>query len=253
MGSRGSRLFKGSIFLIVVIAIAIGSRKVDVRQLLSDAVPVAQTWKSEWPLTTSALAIVLVIAWILSFMPLTPLEVSLGFVFGMQVGYLVVFTGKVLGCSAAFMLGRTLAHSWAQRQFGKHELLRAINLAVAREPYKICFIVRLAYVPISLKNFGLAIVSVKPTTFFTSLFCVEIFNSSILVAVGDTAKNLSALMSGKEPKSPGQIAVMVMGSVFLLALFGYVSVLTRRALQEIREEQGAGEAIQKGSAKTRVA
>jgi len=191
------------------------------------------------PLTTALCSVALVVAWILSFMPLTPLEVSLGFLFGVRVGYVVVFAGKVLGCLASFALGRTVAHDWAQRQFGKHELLRAVDLAVARQPYKICVIVRLAYIPIALKNFGLAVLSVDLPVFLASLVGVELFNSSVLVTVGSTAKDLGALISGREPKALSQVAVMVLGCCFLVGLLSYLSVLTQRALLEVREEQRA--------------
>lgn len=223
---------------VVAALAAVALSKVEAKRLLFDIISVAQEWKADQPLATAACAIGVVALWILSFMPLTPLEVSLGFLFGVRVGYVVVFAGKVLGCTASFALGRTVAHDWAQRQFGKHELLRAVDLAVARQPYKICFIVRLAYIPIALKNFGLAVLSVRPEVFIASLVGVELFNSSVLVTVGSTAKDLGALISGKEPKSPGQLAVMVLGCGFLVGLLAYLSVFTQRALQEVRAEQG---------------
>uniref|UniRef100_A0A7S1RYN6 Uncharacterized protein n=1 Tax=Alexandrium catenella TaxID=2925 RepID=A0A7S1RYN6_ALECA len=45
------------------------------------------------------------------------------------------------------------------------------------------------------------------------------------------------MISGKEPKSPGQLAVMVLGCGFLVGLLAYLSVFTQRALQEVRAEQ----------------
>eukprot|EP00965_Chrysotila_dentata_P053135 1763117-Pleurochrysis_carterae.AAC.2 len=80
--------------------------------------------------------------WILSFIPLTPIELALGYLLGVGPAYLVVFTGKVAGCLAAFLLGRTVARDWAQRTFGRHELLQALDLAVSERPFQICVIVR---------------------------------------------------------------------------------------------------------------
>jgi len=246
MGGKAPPLAKRLLCLVVVLALIFLSR-VDAKQLLVDIITAAQEWKLERPLTTATCSVFLVVAWIMSFLPLTPLEVSLGFLFGVRVGYVVVFVGKVLGCLASFGLGRTVAHEWAQRQFGKNELLSAIDLAVARQPYRICFIVRIAYIPIALKNFGLAVLSVRPAVFITSLMVVELFNSSVLVTVGSTAKDLGALVSGKEPKSTGQLAVMLLGCAFLVGLLGYLSVFTRRALQEVREEQRVAEGRRRGA------
>lgn len=224
------------IWVLPAVALLVTLCKVDAQQLLLDLGEAAHAYKEENPVLMAWAACALLVVWILSFLPLTPLEVSLGFLFGFKMGYVVVFLGKVLGCSASFGLGRTLARDWAQKQFGKHELLRAIDLAVAKKPYKICFIVRLAYIPIALKNWGLAVVSVSPANFFVSLFVVELFNSSILVTVGSTAKDLGALISGKEPKSAGQLWTMALGSSFLLMLLGYMSHLTKQALAEVRSD-----------------
>jgi len=108
--------------------------------------------------------------------------------------------------------------------------------------------VRLAYIPIALKNFGLAVLSVRPNVFVASLVGVELFNSVVLVAVGSAAKDLGALISGKEPKSTGQVAVMVLGCSFLVGLLAYLSVFTQRALREVREEQRTSEKLIAASA-----
>merc|ERR1712232_682296 len=100
------------------------------------------------------------------------------------------------------------ARSWAQRQFAQHPFLRALDGAIAQHPFRICFIVRLAYIPIALKNYGLAVLSVQPEVYVSSLLCVELFNSIVLVTVGSTAKDLRGLLSGNEPKSTGQLATM---------------------------------------------
>lgn len=223
-------------------AIAIG--KLDGKQLLYSIITAAQQWKIEQPLVTAFFSVLLIVAWILSFMPLTPLELSLGFLFGVRVGYVVVFLGKVVGCTASFTLGRTVARDWAQRQFGKHELLRAIDMAVARQPYRICVIVRLAYIPIAMKNFGLAVLSVHPMVFVTTLVGIELFNSCVLVTVGSAAKNIGDVIYGKEAKSRGQLAAMLMGCAFLVGFFVYLTSITQRALKELRAEQHAADAKQ---------
>jgi len=227
---------KTSLCLLVAI-ILLAFSTLEVKPLLHSLILTAQEWKVEQPLATAVFSVLLVVAWILSFLPLTALEVSIGFLFGVRVGYIVVYLGKVIGCMLSFVLGRTVAHDWAQRQFGKHELLRAVDLAVAREPYKFCFIVRLAYIPIALKNFGLAVLSVEAQVFMASLVSVELFNSAVLVTVGSTAKDLGDLISGRQPKSTEQVAVMLTGCAFLIGLLVYLTGLTQRALREVRENK----------------
>mmetsp|Transcript_4547 Transcript_4547/g.9893 ORF Transcript_4547/g.9893 Transcript_4547/m.9893 type:complete len:246 (+) Transcript_4547:116-853(+) len=204
------------------------------KELLAAVVQQAEASKDEAPLVTMVLSILLVAVWILSFIPLTPIELALGYLLGVGPAYLVVFTGKVAGCLAAFLLGRTVARDWAQRTFGRHELLQALDLAVSERPFQICVIVRLAYIPIALKNYGLSLLAIQPKDYIAALLLVEVVMSFVLVTVGATAKDLGAMLSGTSPKSSWQLGAMALGALFLFTLIAYVSVATRRALQQIR-------------------
>lgn len=143
-------------------------------------------------------------------------------------------TPQVLGCTVAFALGRTVVRDWAQQQFGRHELLRAVDCAISQQPIRICVIVRLAWVPIAFKNYGFAVLNVRARDYILSLVTVELVMSAVLVSVGAAAKDLGAVLSGEQPKSPWQIAAMVVGMGFLFVFVSYVAVVTRRALDEIR-------------------
>eukprot|EP00316_Scyphosphaera_apsteinii_P017780 CAMPEP_0119329552 /NCGR_PEP_ID=MMETSP1333-20130426/76144_1 /TAXON_ID=418940 /ORGANISM="Scyphosphaera apsteinii, Strain RCC1455" /LENGTH=192 /DNA_ID=CAMNT_0007338703 /DNA_START=151 /DNA_END=729 /DNA_ORIENTATION=+ len=188
--------------------------------------------------------ILLVVVWILSFVPLTPLELSIGYLFGFKTAYACVYAGKVIGCSTAFILGRSVAYNWAQRQFGQNELLRALDKAVSERPLQICVLVRFGAIPIAIKNYGLAILTVTTKDFIRSLVVVESLMSTVLVFVGSTAKNLEAIMSGRQPRSAWQAAVVLLGCCMLLALVAYVSLYTRRALREIRKAPQSDKKIQ---------
>ena len=92
--------------------------------------------------------------------PLTPrvapVELYIGFVMGFRVGYVIVFFGKCIGSGAAYLLARTLLNKWATRQYGNHDMLLAIQRVVLLQPLRITIVVRLAAIPIAIKNIGLA-------------------------------------------------------------------------------------------------
>jgi uncharacterized membrane protein YdjX (TVP38/TMEM64 family) len=235
------RIIKGALAGAGIIGLGMFAKTADVPQLLLTLKTVADRWKATYPITTACSSSLLMGLWILSFVPVTPFELSLGFLFGLGQGYIIVFCGKIIGCGLSYLLGRTVAYDWAQKQFGKHDLLRALDLAISRKPFTICLVARAAYIPIALKNYGLAILSVRPTDFFASLICVELYNSIILVWVGSTASDLNSLVKGDKPKSNGQLAVMMAGCGFLLFLVGYISYVTSKTLKDLREQsQGQG-------------
>merc|ERR1711920_848711 len=183
---------------------------------------------------TLATCVIVVALWIISFVPLTPLELTLGYLFGVGPSYVVVYLGKVLGCSAAFVLGRTVCRDWAHTQLGRHELLQAIALAVSERPFRICVIVRLAYIPIALKNYGLAVLPVRTSDYVGSLIAVEFVMSLVLVTVGSTAKDLGAMLRGQQSRSAWQLGAMAVGGVFLLTLVSYISFFAARAQTNTR-------------------
>lgn len=222
--------------LVVFVATPHG---VDVPQLLNSFSEAALMYKQASPLLTLATCVIVVALWIISFVPLTPLELTLGYLFGVGPSYVVVYLGKVLGCSAAFVLGRTVCRDWAHTQLGRHELLQAIALAVSERPFRICVIVRLAYIPIALKNYGLAVLPVRTSDYVGSLIAVEFVMSLVLVTVGSTAKDLGAMLRGQQSRSAWQLGAMAVGGVFLLTLVSYISFVTQRALKQIREQSKA--------------
>ena len=75
----------------------------------------AADYQEEHEVLLALLAVPVMALWVLAFVPSTPLELALGFIFGVRTGYLVVLCGKVLGCGISFVLARTVAFSWARQ------------------------------------------------------------------------------------------------------------------------------------------
>ena len=114
-------------------------------------------WLETYPVPTALCGTLFLAVWIICLIPSTVVELWLGYQFGLWLGFLLVYTGKVLGCMASFALGRTILQKTCTRCLEKHELFRAFNRAVSKEPITVCFLARAAYIPISLKNYGFAV------------------------------------------------------------------------------------------------
>jgi len=175
--------------------------------------------------------------WIVCLVPSTVIELWLGYQFGLWHGFLLVYSGKVIGCLVSFGLGRTVLKRTCTRCLSSHELFRAFDLAVSREPYTVCFLARASYIPIALKNYGFAVLSVPTRAFVLALVMVENLNSALLVFIGSTAGSFAqdSEMDGVGSHSFSRTP-MVIGSIMLLTLAVYISKRTRLALAELREK-----------------
>ena len=92
----------------------------------------------------------------------------------------------------------------------------------------------MALIPIALKNYGLALLSVHASHYFGSLVGWEVLNSVVLVYAGAVAGDLTSLLSGETPKSKGQLGMMAVGCAVTVVVMAGASRFARKALQEAR-------------------
>lgn len=77
-----------------------------------------------------------------------------GFLFGLWRGFLLVLAGNLAGAAAAFYLTRRFARGWVEHRFLRNPKWRALDLAIAREGWKIVFLTQLNPLsPTSLINY----------------------------------------------------------------------------------------------------
>jgi uncharacterized membrane protein YdjX (TVP38/TMEM64 family) len=77
-----------------------------------------------------------------------------GFLFGLWRGFVLVLAGNLVGAAAAFFLTRRFARGWVEQRFLRNPKWRALDLAIAREGWKIVFLTQLNPLsPTSLINY----------------------------------------------------------------------------------------------------
>lgn len=79
----------------------------------------------------------------LLLLPAGLLIVGGGFYFGLAKGFLVVLAGHLLGAAAAFGITRRWARGWVEARVLRSPRWRALDLAIAREGWKIVFLTQL--------------------------------------------------------------------------------------------------------------
>jgi len=205
---------------------------VDIPASLNHAATTAEDWEESYPVTTASIALAAYVAWILAFLPTTLPELALGFVFGAREGYLIDYTGKLIGSLCCYFLGRTVMRAWLHEQFSRKPTLRAVEAAVASRPYRTAFLLRIAYIPFPLKNYGVAMMGMAPLPFVSAMIIVELGDTYIPIAIGSTAKDLQDLLSGEytpEQEETVRLNLMLVGAelVVLALALTYVGRLAR--------------------------
>ncbi len=98
------------------------------------------------------------------FIPGTLLTTLGGAIFGAWLGFIYVWTGAMLGASAAFWIGRTLGRDLAASLIG--DKLKKYDEAIERNGFATVLYLRLVYFPFTPMNFGMGLTRVRFWDYF---------------------------------------------------------------------------------------
>ena len=85
-------------------------------------------------------------------------------IFGPYYGFVYVWTGAMIGASAAFWIGRTLGREFAASLIG--DKLKKYDDAIARNGFATTLYLRLVYFPFTAMNFGMGLTKVRFWDYF---------------------------------------------------------------------------------------
>jgi uncharacterized membrane protein YdjX (TVP38/TMEM64 family) len=77
-------------------------------------------------------------------LPGSILTVGTGFLYGVPLGFLLVWIANTLGACAAFGVGRTIARDWVARRVANNEKFASLDKAVGVHGFKIVLLTRLS-------------------------------------------------------------------------------------------------------------
>lgn len=168
-----------------------------------------------------------------AFVPGSMLTLAAGALFGLFAGVAWVFTGAVVGSSAAFLIGRYLARPTVERKVSADVRFAAIDRAIAREGRKIVLLLRLSPVfPYNLLNYGLGVTGVRFGDYL--LASIGMLPGTVMyVYIGRLVGDVATLAAGAEvPRGAGYYALLTIGFLATVTLTWYITRLARRALAE---------------------
>jgi uncharacterized membrane protein YdjX (TVP38/TMEM64 family) len=170
------------------------------------------------------------------FVPGGLMTLLAGFLFGVVEGTITVSLASVLGASAAFWIGRTVAHDWVQRRFAQSLRFQAINAAVNRRSFKIVLLVRLSPVfPFVVTNYAFSLTKIRFRDFLLASWLGMLPATVFYVYLGSLAQNVAEIASGRLGGDGSRTILLVVGA---LATAAVVIVTARAARSALRDTLG---------------
>ncbi|MBD2354400.1 TVP38/TMEM64 family protein [Tolypothrix sp. FACHB-123] len=172
----------------------------------------------------------------LLFIPGSVLTLKGGCLFGVFWGSVYVIIAAIIGATVAFLIGRYLSRDWVAKQLEKHPKFKAIDLAVAKEGWKIVLLTRLSPIfPFNLLNYAFGVTQVSLKDYI--LGSIGIIPGTVMyVYLGSLATNLAMLRTPHQPSNPqaqiGEWIIQAMGAIATVAVTIYITKIAQKALKE---------------------
>lgn len=171
------------------------------------------------------------------FLPGSILTLGAGALFGVVVGTITVSVGSVLGASAAFLVGRTIARDAIARKVEGNAKFGAIDQAVGKQGLKIVLLTRLSPIfPFNLLNYAFGLTKVKFGHYVLGSWIGMIPGTIMYVYLGSAAGSLVNAAAGNVQKTPAQQAFFWVGLAATVVVAMFVTRVARKALAEATSE-----------------
>lgn len=190
------------------------------------------------------LAVVYVIATVM-MVPGLILTLGAGFAFGLVQGTITVSIGSVIGATAAFLIGRTMARDFVEQKVAEFPKFSAVDKAVENAGFKIVLLTRLSPAfPFNVLNYLFSITSVRTRDYFFASWIGMLPGTLMYVYFGTAIKNIADLVGGRFEGGTGQKVLLAVGLLATVVVTVYVTRVARAA---IREHVSTDEAVAQAS------
>jgi uncharacterized membrane protein YdjX (TVP38/TMEM64 family) len=172
----------------------------------------------------------------LLFIPASVLTIKGGCFFGLFWGSVYVLIAAIIGAVLAFIVGRYLSRDWVSQYINKHPKLKAIDLAVSQEGWKIVLLTRLCPIfPFNLLNYFFGVTQVSLKDYVLGSFGI-VPGTVMYVYIGSLAGNLAMTNMTNQVMTPAaqtyQWIMQAIGLVATIAVTVYVTKIAHKALTQ---------------------
>ncbi len=173
--------------------------------------------------------------------PGTLITLAGGALFGVPEATIAISLGSTAGACAAFLVGRTVARPWVERQVATNSRFQAIDRAIAAKGFKIVLLLRLSPVfPYNLLNYALALTRISFRDYFLATWIGMLPGTLMYVYIGSTIGELATLFSKRE-RGLGEIIFFFGGLLVTVLVTVYITRVAKRALDQAIAQAGASQ------------
>ena len=189
--------------------------------------------------------VVLFVAGTVLSLPIIPLELFAGKVYGFPTwsSFVLSTLGKQVGSVASFVFGRWACRAHTQRAMKSYPIFERLDRAMYTDEVKILFLARSMYgVPAIVKNhFMGALSGTSFRSFFWTALVGDMPHTMFWLYLGSTAESLVAIAEGRTAHGTGK-GMMLGMTIFVVAIFALTMRLSSTSFNAavLRAEGGGG-------------
>jgi len=174
---------------------------------------------------------------IVFLLPVSPVVMLAGFLFGLAKGFILIWATGMLASSLAFWISRSWARDWVERRMSNRALFVAIDRAIERNGLWIVLLTRLAMVfPLGPLNYSLGMSSVRYRDFLLGTTVGVIPPFLLVTYLGATAGSATAILGqGVWPEGHS----LFLGLLTLAIVVLVSTLIARSAIKVLRNELAA--------------
>ena len=211
---------------LLLIAAILALRTLPVAELLDEL----EAWSRGNPITGAlvyvGLSAIAIVALTPGWIPMT----LAGVMFGLVPGIAYALVAIVVGATAAFLAGRTLARGWVERRISGNRQLLALDDALGERAFLIVMLTRVAFViPFNMLNYAYGLTRVGTGTYAGATATGMLPIVGLYVYLGSLAQDVGEVLSGGADSGAPTwwVAVVAVGAI------GVVVFVVRRSVLQI--------------------
>jgi uncharacterized membrane protein YdjX (TVP38/TMEM64 family) len=246
------KLLAGVLVLLMVASmgkLAVGGGAVPVFVMALNHVQQIGAWGVPLLIACEAIAFVLLV-------PISPLHVGMGFIYGPARGLLLAWFAYTIGCVPPFLLVRIpyLAERFTQVR-RRMAVLDGVFSAVELEPFKLIVCLRLSpLLPSPLNSYLLGLTNVALRTYVLASLVGALPNICAYVYLGTLLTSLAEIASGRSRRrSPLTWALLITGGIATVGMIVYISRIATRRINAARSKTEGPTALEGGVPDTDLA
>jgi uncharacterized membrane protein YdjX (TVP38/TMEM64 family) len=180
----------------------------------------------------------IVLGMVLMF-PVSIQSMAAGFIFGLNKGFAVMCLGGLIGFTAAFLVGRSLARPWIEKWAGRRPEIAAIDKAIKQKGLVVVILARLSQIlPYNLLNYSFGLTSVSLRDYVVGSAVGMLPGIFMFVFLGTTATDIAAIMSGKTELGDFDLWIGAFGVLVLAMAVTVITRVAQKALKDQMEHSG---------------